>query len=144
MVFQKVQVECLDFADLIRLYDRQGVLIYLDPPYYPDTRQDNHPYRLKMSKERPQELAEILNGIKGMAALSGYRCPECAAWYAGRERHDLSVICQLSSVGGERFRGDKPGCVESPLLNPAAARTGNGKPEQLTLFDFDGWEEAAR
>ncbi|MCL6558330.1 MAG: DNA adenine methylase, partial [Firmicutes bacterium] len=143
MVFQKVQVECLDFADLIRRYDRQGVLIYLDPPYYPDTRQDNHLYRLEMPRERHQELAGILNSVKGMAALSGYRCPEYDEWYSGWERHDLSVVCHLSSVGGEKYRGDRPGRVESLWLNPAAARAG-GKVRQLTLFDLVPEEEAAR
>jgi len=112
-MFQKVQVECLDFADLIKRYDRQGVLFFNDPPYYPDTRQENNLYRLEMSRERHQELAEILNSVKGMAALSGYRCQEYDEWYSTWERHDLSVICHLSSIGGERFRGDKPGRVES-------------------------------
>lgn len=145
-LFQKVQVECLDFADLIRRYDRKDTLFYLDPPYYPDTRQDNHLYRLEMPRERHRELAEILNGIKGMAALSGYRCPEYDEWYSGWERHDLEVHCHLSSYGSVRhFREEtRPRRIESLWLNPAAARAGNGKPEQLTLFDFDGWEEAAR
>lgn len=142
MVFQKVQVECLDFADLIRRYDRQGVLFYNDPPYYPDTREENNLYHLEMTREQHQELAEILNGIKGMAALSGYRCPEYDEWYSGWERHDLNVICHLSSVGGEKYRGDRPGRVESLWLNPAAVQAGKGKVEQLTLFD--DWEEAAR
>jgi len=144
MAFQKVQVECLDFADLIRRYDRQGVLVYIDLPYYPDTRQDNHLYHLEMTRERHQELAEILNGIKGMAALSGYRCPEYDAWYSIWERHDLEVHCHLSSYGSVRhFREEtRPRRTESLWLNPAAARAGKGKPEQLSLFDE--WEEAAR
>ncbi|MCL6448213.1 MAG: DNA adenine methylase [Armatimonadetes bacterium] len=142
MAFQKVQVECLDFADLIRRYDRGNALLYLDPPYYPDTRKDNHLYRLEMTKEQHRELAEILNSIKGMAALSGYRCPEYDEWYSGWERHDLNVICHLSSVGGEKYRGEHPGRVESLWLNPAAVQAGKGKVEQLMLFD--DWEEAAR
>lgn len=142
-LFQKVQVECLDFADLIRRYDRKAVLFYADPPYYPDTRQDNHLYRLEMPRERHQELAEILNSVKGMAALSGYRCPEYDEWYSGWERHDLKVICHLSSVGGEKYQGDKPGRVESLWLNPAAARAGEKKTQQMTLFDLGLWEEEA-
>jgi DNA adenine methylase len=135
-------VECLDFADLIRRYDREKTLVYADPPYYPDTREENGLYRLEMTREQHRELAEILNSVKGMAALSGYRCPEYDEWYSTWERHDLSVVCHLSSVGGEKYRGDRPGRVESLWLNPAAARAG-GKLRQITLFDLVPEEEEA-
>lgn len=36
--FERVQVESLDVVDLIRRYDRPGVLIFLDPPYEEDSR----------------------------------------------------------------------------------------------------------
>jgi DNA adenine methylase len=131
---RRTQVECLDFADLLRRYNRPGVLLYCDPPYYPDARADRDLYRHEMTAERHRELAEILAGIAGMAAVSGYRCPEYDDWYAGWERHDLEVYCHLSSYGSARhFRnGTKPRRVESLWLNPAAARA-RRRGEQLRL-----------
>lgn len=135
--FRRVQVECLDFADILRRYGAPAALVYCDPPYYPETRLDAGIYRLELSPERHRELAELLNAFPGLAALSGYRCTEYDAWYAGWERHDRDVACCLSHVGGTRdTKGQaRPRRVESLWLNPAAARARRGA-RQVSLMDM--------
>ncbi|MEW5935339.1 MAG: DNA adenine methylase, partial [Bacillota bacterium] len=82
-----VQVECLDWRDAVRRYDTPETLFYADPPYHPHTRTGRL-YRHEMTRDDHRELAELLRGIRGMAAVSGYRCPDYDAWYAGWERRD--------------------------------------------------------
>jgi len=138
-LFRRIQVECLDFGDVIRRYAGQDVLVYADPPYFPDTRVDTKIYACELPPERHRELAGLLNAFPGMAAVSGYRCPEYDEWYAGWERHDRDVACALSHVGGTRgTKGQaKPRRVESLWLNPAAVRAKQRmRPRQASFADL--------
>jgi len=67
-----VQIENLDFEDIIKKYDSEQTLFYLDPPYIHETRQSKNVYEFEMSNEQHQKLVEILLHIKGKAILSGY------------------------------------------------------------------------
>lgn len=126
----------MDFAEVIKRYSAPDVLAYLDPPYFPSTRCDPGQYQHEMTAEQHQELARLLNAFPGMAAVSGYRCPEYDAWYAGWERHDRDVACSMSHVGGTRdTKGQaRPRRVESLWLNPAAVATRRERGDQLRLF----------
>lgn len=137
--FRRVQVECLDFAEALKRYAGQEVLVYADPPYYPDTRVDPKVYPHELSPERHKELAELLNASPGMAAISGYRCEEYDAWYEGWERHDRDVPCSMSQIGGTReYKGmNRPRRVESLWLNPAAVRARGERLRQARLFEFE-------
>lgn len=137
-VFRRVQIECLDFAKVLRRYASPGTVAYCDPPYYGSTRQDTRLYRCEMPPERHRELAELLRTWPGMAAVSGYRCEEYDAWYAGWERYDREVSASMSWVGSTRGTkgGHKPRRVESVWLNPAAVRARTGVYHQVTLADL--------
>jgi len=139
-IFRQIQVECLDFADLLRRYADRNVLVYCDPPYYPEARVDRTIYRNELPATRHAELAEILSAYPGMAAISGYCCPEYDTWYAGWERHDRDVVCSMSHVGGTRdTKGQaRPRRVESLWLNPAAVRAKQRtRPRQVSLTDLE-------
>lgn len=82
--FRTVQVEHLDFADLIPRYDRPDTLFFADPPYLHSTRVRLDLYgKHELSVERHRELAEMLRGIQGMAVVCGYPSPEYEEFYAG-------------------------------------------------------------
>jgi len=135
-LFRRVQVECLDFSEIIRRYAGQNVLVYADPPYFPDTRVEAKIYACELSPDRHKELANLLNAFPGMAAISGYRCPEYDEWYTGWERHEREVPCHMSAQGGtgERKGLSKPRRVESLWLNPSAIRARYGR-IQAGLFE---------
>jgi DNA adenine methylase len=64
---QNVQIENLSFEKLIREYDREDVLFYLDPPYYETERYYSNS---SFSKDSHILLFETLNNIKGKFVLS--------------------------------------------------------------------------
>lgn len=135
-VFRQVQIECLDFTEVLKRYDGADVLVYADPPYYPSTRFSKDMYGLELSRDRHGELANLLNEFSGMVALSGYSCPEYDEWYVSWERHDREVSCHMSAQGGtgELKKLNKPRRVESLWLNPAAVRVRNRR-IQTRLFE---------
>lgn len=69
----QVQIESGDALEVIRRYDKPETLFYCDPPYLAQTRQRKRGYIHEMaSPEEHEALADCLNSIEGMAALSGY------------------------------------------------------------------------
>lgn len=72
---KQAMIECDEAINVIERFDRVRTLFYLDPPYTHDTRQNSSRYAHEMDEKDHKELAYILRSIKGMALLSGYRCP---------------------------------------------------------------------
>ncbi|MBZ5648247.1 MAG: DNA adenine methylase [Acidobacteriia bacterium] len=70
----RVQIENRPAVDVIRLYDSRETLFYCDPPYIHETRGDSKAYSNEMTDEQHEELADVLNRVKGQVALSNYDC----------------------------------------------------------------------
>lgn len=63
----QVYIENLPYADILKRYDRDYTLFYLDPPYW--NSEDDYGVGL-FSKEDFVRLADILAGVKGRFVLS--------------------------------------------------------------------------
>ncbi len=77
----RVQIENRPAIDVIELYDSPDTLFYCDPPYVHDTRGDSKAYQYEMTDHDHQELADLLNSVKGLVALSNYDSPLFDALY---------------------------------------------------------------
>ena len=84
----RVQIENRPAVEVIELYDNNNALFYCDPPYPHESRGDSKAYGYEMTDDNHHELARVLNRIKGMAAVSGYRCDLMDTLYAGWRRFD--------------------------------------------------------
>ncbi len=71
---KNVQIENLDFGQLIRKYDRETTLFYIDPPYVSTEYYYNH-YKTLFTKEDHIRLANLLKEIRGKFVLSYYKHP---------------------------------------------------------------------
>lgn len=80
----RVQIENRPAADVINLYDGPDTLFYCDPPYVHDTRGDSKAYGHEMTDAQHSELADALNGVKGMVAFSNYDCDLINRLYPSR------------------------------------------------------------
>jgi len=65
-----VVIENKDFEDLLKVYDKNDSLIYLDPPYYGTEKY----YQVQFSEEDHERLYEVLKGEKGKFILSYNDC----------------------------------------------------------------------
>ncbi|MFH1730888.1 MAG: DNA adenine methylase [Planctomycetota bacterium] len=84
----RVQIENRPATEVIGLYDDETTFFYCDPPYPHEARGDNKAYGFEMTNHEHHELAEILHGIKGRAAVSGYRCDLMDQRYGDFNRQD--------------------------------------------------------
>ena len=67
---QTTVIENKDFQNLIKTYDREEALFYLDPPYYGTEKY----YNDKFEKEDHIRLKETLDKVKGKCLLSYNDC----------------------------------------------------------------------
>jgi DNA adenine methylase len=72
--FLRVQIEHDTAIRVIERYDSPDTLFYCDPPYPHESRGDSKAYGYEMSNEEHVRLSQVLRGIKGKAAVSGYDC----------------------------------------------------------------------
>ena len=70
---QRVQIERAPALEVIRRYDTEDTVFYLDPPYVHAARGDAAAYGHEMSDKEHEDLAGTLSRIRGRAVLSGYR-----------------------------------------------------------------------
>ena len=76
---QQVSKRNVDFERLIRTYDRESALFYLDPPYYEAEKY----YPDRFNPEDHIRLRDALSCIKGKFVMSYNDCPEIRELYAG-------------------------------------------------------------
>jgi DNA adenine methylase len=69
---QHVQIENKNALELIRQYDRENVLMYLDPPYLYETRKHKKIYQHEMSNDEHRQLLEMITELKANVLISGY------------------------------------------------------------------------
>ena len=75
----RVIIENADFEKIIRNYDRQETLFYLDPPYYAAEKY----YENKFTEEDHSRLRDALSTIKGKFVLSYNDCSSIRSLYEG-------------------------------------------------------------
>lgn len=89
-----VVIECLDWKAFITRYDREGMLFYLDPPYFGNEADYGEGvFRLGDF----EVMARLLAGIKGRFILSVNDRPDVRAIFKGFPAREVSL---LYSVGG--------------------------------------------
>ena len=57
---------------VIDAFNNENTLLYVDPPYLPETRVSNDAYEYDMTTDDHIKLADKLNNFKGKVILSGY------------------------------------------------------------------------
>lgn len=66
-----VTIHTLDALEVIRMYDSEQTLIYIDPPYIASTRRGGG-YRYELSDADHRDLVAALLSLRGNAILSAY------------------------------------------------------------------------
>ena len=70
---QRVQIENAPALEIIQRYDTPDTVFYVDPPYLHAARGDSGAYGYEMTDHDHEELAQLLNQVRGQVILSGYR-----------------------------------------------------------------------
>lgn len=78
-----VTIMSRDALDVIRKFDTPETLHYCDPPYVHAARAAKRDYMHEMDDRQHEDLAELLNTVKGKVALSGYPSHAYSRLYKG-------------------------------------------------------------
>jgi DNA adenine methylase len=90
-----VVIECLDWHDFIQRWDREGMLFYLDPPYFGN---ENDYGKNVFDRSDFETMAGLLAKIKGRFILSNNAAPEIRETFKVFQQKD--VDCTYSVAGG--------------------------------------------
>jgi DNA adenine methylase len=97
---QGVVIENKDAFDLIKQFDAEDTLFYVDPPYMFQTRDAGTDYKYELTDSEHKKLAELLNSVSGKVVLSGYASEEYKDWYSGWR---VKEIDSYADGGGKRI-----------------------------------------
>lgn len=87
-----------DALKVIHAFDDENSLLYVDPPYLPETRTSPQIYEYEMSVDDHVILAEKLNKFKGKVILSGYPSQLYRRLYKGWKCHKKQIANHASQV----------------------------------------------
>lgn len=91
--FRRVVIENKPAAEVLRQYDGDGVLFYIDPPYLSD--RANH-YTHEMTEADHVALLALLRGLKGMVVLSGYASDLYDSTLSDWERVEIEAMADTA------------------------------------------------
>lgn len=83
-------------VNVIRAFDDEHALLYVDPPYLPETRVTTNAYEYEMTTDDHIELAEYLNKFKGKVVISGYMSQLYKRLYKGWKCHKKKIANHAS------------------------------------------------
>lgn len=72
------EITNFDYIEIIKKHDSESSFFYIDPPYY---GREHYYLNHNFTKERHEELAEVLSKIKGRFALSYYNFDKLDDFY---------------------------------------------------------------
>lgn len=125
---RRVQIENKNALEMIDYYDCKQALFYADPPY---VNTNDHYGDLEHTEADHVALAERLNGIAGMAVLSGSRSD-----LYGRLYDDRGWARFEFEAHTERKTGETRKRIDCIWINPAVQKhLRNEATPQLSLFD---------
>ena len=91
-----VAIDCIDGAEFIAKWGREGTMVYVDPPYVASTRKGDA-YLHELNDDGHRRFAAACHGAVergARVAVSGYPSALYDALYAGWRRIDLDVALQ--------------------------------------------------
>lgn len=106
---RRVQIEREDAFMVIQRYDDQNVLMYLDPPYVPETLhgdRSDRAYRVGMPLEDHARLADLVSSLQAYVIISGYPGQLYHDLYEARGWRRVERSAQINNAGGDSRRAE--------------------------------------
>mgnify|MGYP001093960044 CR=1 FL=1 len=129
-----VLIENVPAVELIARHDAAGVLFYVDPPYFPESRSSaahatRRDYRHEMTVMEHVDLLAMLVNLRGMAVVSGYASDVYEKTLVGWARFSCSARAQ--GQGGSVARS------EALWVSPSACVAAGFEPGADVSLDSD-------
>jgi len=96
-----VQIENRNVFELIPKYNRENVLMYLDPPYLLETRNNKKVYKHEFEYEEHEELLKLLVSSKAKIIISGYENELYTKYLSGWQKEQTTSKDQAGNIKNE-------------------------------------------
>jgi DNA adenine methylase len=80
---KNVSILHYDFRKAVKMWNEEGTLIYIDPPYLPETRTATSAYDFEMSEEDHLDLLNLVKDARAKIIVSGYQSPLYNKFFKG-------------------------------------------------------------
>ena len=128
------QIDNRDALEVIRYWDNEDAVFYIDPPYVAGTRKDLNVYAYEPDDEHHRKLVSILVETKGAVVLSGYETPLYAPLTeAGWTKTEFATACFTTG----RTRQAKERGLESALKNHPRTEVVWRNPRCLEMLEHE-------
>ena len=97
-----VQVECLPYDEILGRFDSPKTLVFLDPPYLPQTRTKPNVYEHEFTRDDHRRLLQIVRRLRAKVMLCGYMSDLYGEMLDGWRRTNLSSTFVLMQPVGLR------------------------------------------
>lgn len=142
-----VQIDNRDALEVIRYWDSPNTVFYLDPPYVPSTRRNNHFYGDNEQDDQFHiQLIDLLSEISGAFALSAYRNPiydrlvERGVAKLLTHQRNASIIGRTRALQEKQYIGTKD-WVDMQNRTECLYIKSNGIAKQTRLFIEDAYDD---
>jgi DNA adenine methylase len=92
-----VQIENRSVFELLPKYDRENVLMYLDPPYLLETRKNKKVYKNEFTDDEHEKLLKMIVSSKAKIIISGYMSDLYSKFLSGWRLERASVKDQAGN-----------------------------------------------
>lgn len=100
----RVQIDNRDAIQVIKYWDTEDTVFYVDPPYAANTRIDKKVYDHELEDNQHTKLVEVLLDLEGKVLLSGYD----SDLYSPLEEAGWEKVCrEMTSSAASRGRDSK-------------------------------------
>lgn len=99
-----VNINNLDFKNIISIYDNENIFMYLDPPYMSNTRVSKEVYDYEFTTKDHNDLLELILQSKAKILISGYDSFLYNTYLKDWNKHQKIVI---SNSGQTKVKGYK-------------------------------------
>lgn len=90
----RTQIENRPALELITIYNNPDTLLYVDPPYLPETRSKTKQYKNEMTEGEHVELLKTLKASKSNVILSGYDSGLYNDFLKGWQKAEKKTTCE--------------------------------------------------
>lgn len=101
---QDVYIFCKPGLDVIRTFNTENTVAYVDPPYLQTTRYSKNIYDYEMNDDQHKKLCEVLVGFKGKVIISGYDSEMYNTYFAEWTKVTRQIVNHSSQAKNKEYK----------------------------------------
>src|SRR5690606_16106053 len=99
-----VYIFCKPGLEVIRAFNKENSLLYIDPPYLHTTRASKKVYDFEMDEDEHRRLCDTLCGFRGKVIISGYDSELYNTYFKDWKRVTRDIVNHSSQTKTKEYK----------------------------------------